>query len=147
MRWESRAEESKANVAQWTWKHNCERSPRRRKDELLECWRWFICFLWEWKLAVDSSPLSVLNIWTDSGLASKHCVPLSFSQFLAFLFVFLVSLLALVAGVCSLRMYCLRIPPMGNVSGLSQVGGELLLGSVPVISVAQCPALLAACEM
>lgn len=147
MRWESRAEESKANVAQWTWKHNCERSPGRRKDELLECWRWFICFLWEWKLAVDSSPLPVLNIWTDAGLASKHCVPLSFLQFLAFLFVFLVSLLALVAGMCSLRTYCLRIPPMGNVSGLSQVGGELLLGSVPVISVAQCPALLAACEM
>lgn len=37
--------------------------------------------------------------------------------------------------------------PMGNVSGLSQVGGELLLGSVPVISIAQCPALLAGCKM
>lgn len=39
------------------------------------------------KLAADSSPLSVLNIWTDSELASKLGVPFLFSQFLALLFV------------------------------------------------------------
>lgn len=33
--------------------------------------------------------------------------------------------------------------PVGTVSGLSQVSGELLLGSVPVMEVAQCPALWA----
>lgn len=31
--------------------------------------------------------------------------------------------------------------PMGNVSGLSQDIEELLLGSAPVMDVAQCPAL------
>lgn len=110
MREQRREEESKANEAQWTQKRdNCGRSPGRRKDELLECWSWFIHFLWEWKLAVDPSPLSVLNIWTDSGLASRHCVPL-LTVSCPPLCLSYVSLLALVADVCSLRTYVWGFP-------------------------------------
>lgn len=50
------------------------------------------------------------------------------------------SLLALVTAECSLRVQFEDFPA-GNVSGLSQLHGELLLGSVPVLAVAQCPAL------
>lgn len=142
MRWGSREEGSKANEAQWTWKcDNCERSPERRKDEFLRAGPDVFTFLWEWKLAADPSPLSVLNIWSDSGRAYKNCVPLYFSQFVALLVSYVSS--------CSGGRWILpevvlfENSPMGIVSGLSQVSGELLLGSVPVIHMAQCPALLA----
>jgi len=40
----------------------------------------------------NENEVSVLNIWTGSGLASKHCTSPFFSQFLALLFVLLMRL-------------------------------------------------------
>lgn len=144
MRWGSG--EEKANEAWWTRKcDTCERNPGRRNDEFLRAGPDVFTFLWEWKLAADPSPLSVLNIWADSGLAYKNCVPLYFSQFLALL----ISYVSSCSGGRWILFEVVQFENsyMGIVSGLSQVSGELLLGSVPVINMAQCPALLAGSKM
>jgi len=136
MKWESTEEESKANVAQWRQKcDNCEKSPGRRKDEFLEYWRWFIHFLLEWKRGVSSEHLD--RFWT--------CIQTLYFPFLLTvscpsLCPSYASLLALVADICSYVM--LENFSMGNVYGLSEVSGELLLESVPVINVTQGAALL-----